>query len=185
MDESAAYNRTSDIAFLIYDAAGRLQAASAGAMEWLSLVGNSPVAQFRTRTHFAELFGSDSVLTQWLTEQVNQVRRSESHSAALLLDNNGYTLRVRLDALRQDDQLYGFAICISDKKLVALPEGDAVITRQQWHDIKNRLGGLKLYATFLKKKLANDEDRQIAEKMLDGLNGLIDHLARIRRGERL
>jgi nitrogen-specific signal transduction histidine kinase len=180
MDESAAYNRTSDIAFLIYDAAGRLQAASAGAMEWLSPLGKLPRGE---SAHFAEVFGSDSVLTRWLTEQINQARRKDAHSATLLLDNDGCTLQVRLDALRRDDQLYGFAICISDKKLVALPEGDAVITRQQWHDIKNRLGGLKLYATFLKKKMANDEDRQIAEKMLDGLNGLIEHLARIRRGE--
>jgi len=57
------------------------------------------------------------------------------------------------------------------------------VTRQQWHDIKNQLGGLKLYATFLNRKLPLTEDRQTVERMLNGINVLIEHLAKIRRGE--
>ena len=64
-----------------------------------------------------------------------------------------------------------------------LEEGDAVVTRWQWHEIKNHIGALKLYTTFLSRKLLEGDEGQTIEKILKGINALIDFLARIRRGE--
>jgi signal transduction histidine kinase len=53
------------------------------------------------------------------------------------------------------------------------------------HDFKNQLGGLKLYAAFLKKRFAQDADGvEVCEKIVRGLNAmaerarLVSHLAR-------
>lgn len=53
------------------------------------------------------------------------------------------------------------------------------------HDFKNQLGGLKLYAAFLKKRFAHDADGvEVCEKIVRGLNAmaerarLVSHLAR-------
>jgi hypothetical protein len=44
------------------------------------------------------------------------------------------------------------------------------------------MGALKLYATFLKKKMADGDERRIVEKIFNGVNALIGYLDRIRRG---
>jgi len=46
------------------------------------------------------------------------------------------------------------------------------------HDFKNQLGGLKLYAAYLKKRFAdNPEGLEIAEKIVQGLNEMADQAA--------
>lgn len=53
------------------------------------------------------------------------------------------------------------------------------------HDIKNRLGGLKLYATFLRKKLAQSErpvdELEALDKLIAGLDGAAEELAYVVR----
>lgn len=137
--------------------------------------------------HFAEVFGPDSNLTLWLTDHINEGRKRGDYFAESKLYNGDSHLHVKVESLRNDSELYGFAVYLCGAEHngapLALDEGDAVVTRQQWHDIKNHLGGLKLYATFLKRKLGAGDDQQIVEKMLHGIDVLIEHLAKIRRGE--
>ena len=59
------------------------------------------------------------------------------------------------------------------------------VARQTWHDIQNQLGGLKLYATFLKKKLgaADDQVRETADKIVAGIDAVSQTIASARRGE--
>jgi two-component system nitrogen regulation sensor histidine kinase NtrY len=46
------------------------------------------------------------------------------------------------------------------------------------HDFKNQLGGLKLYAAYLKKRFAdNPEGLEIADKIVQGLNEMADQAA--------
>ena len=46
------------------------------------------------------------------------------------------------------------------------------------HDFKNQLGGLKLYASYLKKRFAdNPEAVEITEKIIQGLNEMADQAA--------
>ncbi|MGH7811759.1 MAG: hypothetical protein ACREP5_15890, partial [Candidatus Binatia bacterium] len=50
------------------------------------------------------------------------------------------------------------------------------------HDFKNRLGGLKLYAAYLKKRFAdNPEGLEVAEKIVQGLNEMADQAATLSR----
>jgi hypothetical protein len=170
----------SQVTLLICDAAGKVQAVSSGNSAYK--LARPEAAQ----KHFSEVFGRDSQLTDWLTEQFSIARKDAEHYAESRVRNGSGEVMVKLESLRRDSELYGFAVYISSIEEAARPalgEGDAIVTRQQWHDIKNHLGGLKLYATFLKRKLPAGDDQQTVEKMLSGIDGLIDHLAKIRRGE--
>ncbi|HKV40392.1 MAG TPA: hypothetical protein VJX67_14360 [Blastocatellia bacterium] len=127
-------------------------------------------------------------MTEWLAEQIRRATEVRDHSAESIVPLQGRKVRVRFDCLRHCGQTYAYAVQISDwlgseRFVEGLPEGATVVTRQEWHEIKNHLGGLKLYATFLRRKIAGDENQVVVEKLLKGINGLIDHLARIRRGE--
>ncbi len=183
MNESSLSERAcaQETTLLLCDAAGRVQAVSSGANDEAIFSASA------RHKHFAEVFGPDSNLTLWLTDHINEGRKRGAYIAESRLENGDSQLHVRVESLRNDDELYGFAVYLSggeqDHAPLALDEGDAIVTRQQWHDIKNHLGGLKLYATFLKRKLGAGDDQQIVEKMLHGIDVLIEHLAKIRRGE--
>ncbi|HVG19224.1 MAG TPA: hypothetical protein VNI02_09230 [Blastocatellia bacterium] len=166
---------------LVCDAAGRVQAVSGGAAS-----DAFPCVTIAQR-HFAELFGPESGITHWLTEHLNQARRKIDYQAESSLENGSQMVFLRLESLKCDDELYGFALQILPGDIRAeggaLDEGDAVVRRKQWHEIKNHIGALKLYATFLTRKMPEGDERQTVEKMLNGINVLIEYLAKIRRGD--
>jgi hypothetical protein len=166
---------------LLCDAAGRVQAVSGGtASDAFSCV---TIAQ----KHFAELFGPESSITRWLTDHLNEARRKIDYYAESNLEFNNRMMFLRLESLKCDDELYGFALQVlpvgAPANEAALEEGDAIVYRKQWHEIKNHIGALKLYATFLTRKMQEGDERQTVEKMLNGINVLIDYLAKIRRGD--
>jgi nitrogen-specific signal transduction histidine kinase len=167
-------------ALLVCDAAGRVKAVSSG-------TAAEAIGTDVARKHYAEVFGRDSNITKWLTDHFELARKQGDYSVEANVQNGDAPLSVRLESLKTDDEFYGFAVHLnpadSRDQVLKLQEGDAIVTRQEWHDVKNHLGGLKLYATFLKRKLAMNEDQQIVEKMLQGIDVLIEHLAKIRRGE--
>ncbi|HKP12821.1 MAG TPA: hypothetical protein VJZ91_11940 [Blastocatellia bacterium] len=173
--------QVSDAALVICDAAGRLLAISANAPK--ELISCSPVAH----QHFAEIFGESSAITRWLTDHLGQARREGDYYIEHQLEAEGGLLHLRLESLMCDQELYGFALTLAPAPAAAaatrIEDGDSVVYRKQWHEIKNYIGALKLYATFLTKKLPDGDEKQTIEKMLAGINGLIDYLARIRRGE--
>lgn len=166
---------------LLCDAAGRVQAVSgATANDTFPCV---TIAQ----KHFAELFGPESNITRWLTEHLNEARRRINYQAEASLEDGSRMVLLKLESLKCDDELYGFALQLlpadAPAKANALDEGDAIIYRKQWHEIKNHIGALKLYATFLTRKMPEGDERQTVEKMLNGINVLIEYLAKIRRGD--
>jgi|SRR5215216_7714048 len=166
---------------LLCDAAGRVQAVSGGtASDAFPCVTIS-------QKHFAELFGRESDITQWLTQHLNEARRKIDYYAESSLESGNRMVLLRLESLKCDGELYGFALQIIPGGVPAkgseLEEGDAIIYRKQWHEIKNHIGALKLYATFLTRKMSEGDERQTVEKMLNGINVLIDYLAKIRRGD--
>ena len=166
---------------MVCDAAGRVQAVSGGTAT--SAFPCVTIAQ----KHFAELFGRDSNITRWLTQHLNEARRKINYQAETSLENGNEMVFVRLESLKCDDELYGFALQLLPGDVPAksntLDDGDAVVFRKQWHEIKNHIGALKLYATFLTRKMPEGDERQTVEKMLNGINVLIEYLAKIRRGD--
>ena len=173
--------RVSDVTLVVCDAAGRVLAVSANAPK--EIIHCSPVAH----QHYAEIFGELSAITRWLTDHLGEARRAGDYFIESQVEADSGALQVRLESLMCDQELYGFALTLapagSAPAVGALEEGDSVVYRKQWHEIKNYIGALKLYATFLTRKLPEGDERQTIEKMLTGINSLIDYLAKIRRGE--
>jgi hypothetical protein len=172
--------QVSDVTLVICDAAGRLLAISANAPR--ELIACSPTAH----QHYAEIFGESSAITHWLTDHLGQARREGDYYIEHQIESDGDMVNLRLESLMCDQELYGFALTLAPAATASaarLEEGDAIVYRKQWHEIKNYIGAMKLYATFLTKKLPDGDEKQTIEKMLAGINGLIDYLARIRRGE--
>jgi signal transduction histidine kinase len=56
------------------------------------------------------------------------------------------------------------------------------LTSRLIHDLKNQMGGLKLYAAYLKKRFADQpEGLEIAEKIVEGLNTMAEHASLVSR----
>jgi nitrogen-specific signal transduction histidine kinase len=179
--KSAPEPDTNSSTLVICDAGGRVQAVSSKASSDLL-----PCAKVKG-IHFSEVFGQASEITRWLTEHINLARRQGDYMAESRFEGKQGSLIVKLESLKCDGEPYGFAVQIlhdrPPQQESALTEGTTVVTRQQWHDIKNQLGGLKLYATFLSRKMATGADHETIEKLLNSVNMLIENLAKIRRGE--
>jgi hypothetical protein len=164
------------------------------------------------QTRYGNVLSRAPELSAWVAKQIADARSNLSHTAQSSLEYQGGRVSVKFETLTlqehgvssdnaasddaPSDEASSHTASVKDNSsrktqyavIVSpiensIPEGASVITRQQWHDIKNHLGGLKLYATFLKKKTADGDDQAIVEKMLNGINGLIDHLAQIRGGD--
>jgi len=169
---------------IICDTEGRVEAVS------LDAFGNGPSFSFPDEKHFSDMLGNNSSLTIWIAEQIADARQSNhywSETTLELSDEQSCPSFVRFETLSLGGDLRGFAVHIFPKgvhgSMRAISEGDAVVTKQQWHDIKNRLSVLKLYATLLRKSLPEGEDRNTAEKLLNGIDTLTRELAGIRRGD--
>jgi hypothetical protein len=179
--EGAEKPKLTATTLVICDAGGRVLAVSSGAASG-GMFGAGAVQK-----HFAEVFGPDSAITSWLTEHLSEARKRGDYYAESGLESEGLKLFACIETLMNEGEIFGYALHFLPDGAPggrrAICEGDAVVTRQQWHDVKNHLGGLKLYATYLKRKLPEGEDQQIAEKILNGVDTLIDNLAKIRRGE--
>src|SRR6185369_8071164 len=92
-------------------------------------------------------------------------------------DGDGVEVRfVRLDG----DGAYALVAASAEPPSI----DGANVSQQVWHDIKNQLGGLKLYATFLKMKLASDDEmvRETTTKIVSGIDAIVRSIAEVRRG---
>ncbi|HXG67229.1 MAG TPA: hypothetical protein VNO70_19155 [Blastocatellia bacterium] len=179
VEEAEKQPRINTATLVICDPEGRVQAISAEAANGLLDAGI-------IKKHVSEIFSHDTDLGRWLTEHMELARHYDTCSYKSILHDDGQLLTARLDTLKREKEIFGFAIHIlpnypGGERL--LSEGDSVVTRQQWHDLKNQLGGLKLYATLLKRKLQQGGDLEIVEKMLNGINAMIEKVAKIRKGE--
>ncbi len=140
-----------------------------------------------TQKHIADLFGESSAITRWVSAEIAGVTRQKGYSSETTINDGGASVLVRLDSLERDGESYGFVFqarpAVQKPASVASKEGDSIVTQKQWHEVKNYIGALKLYATFLTRRMEEGDERQTVEKMLNGINLLIDYIAKIRRGE--
>ena len=178
-EEAEKQLRINTATLVICDPEGRVQAISAEDANGLLDAGviKKPIS---------EIFSHDTDLGRWLTEHMELARHYETCSYKSILHDDDQLLTARLDTLKREKEIFGFAIHILPNHPGVerlLSEGDSVVTRQQWHDLKNHLGGLKLYATLLNRKLHQGGDLEIVEKMLSGINAMIERVAKIRKGE--
>jgi|ERR1041384_4277624 len=178
------HSRSGNNAMLfVCDAAGRVQATSSATSARMRRddAGESDLAQF---------LGQDSIVIQWFLERIQEASDSADYSAEANLDleDGARHVFVRLDRLDCDNECYRFALqlCPTDPgpelPLQKLEDGDSIVTRKEWHEIKNHIGALRLYATFLKRRMPEGDEREIVDKVLQGVNALIGYLDRIRRG---
>ena len=177
---------------LVCDAKGKVQAVNSGAdMEVVSGIKPNDV-------EVAQFFGQNSAVNRWFLERLKEASELADYSAEadLDLEDGERHVFVRLDSLKCENELYRFALqlCPDPARTTTrelpellqsprLEEGDSIVTRREWHEIKNHVGALRLYATFLKRRMPEGDERQIVEKVLQGINTLIGYLDRIRRGE--
>lgn len=180
--ESANPRAGNSAMLVVCDAAGKVQAVT-------SRSGRDIRPAKAGEDGFAQLFGFNSAVNEWFLERINEARESADYSAEANLDLDGGDTHVfvRVDTLRCDNEHYRLALqfCPSEAPLEVqkLGDGDSIVTRKEWHEIKNHIGALRLYATFLKRRMPEGDDRQIVEKVLQGVNVLIGYLDRVRRGE--
>jgi hypothetical protein len=174
----------SDLTMICNSRGELLAIAGSSPSGWLpdfeTSLGRGENGEWRSK-RYLDVFGPSSDLTRWITDQMQQARFPEYCGARSDISHNGNAVQVRLEALRGSDGLFGYALHLTQGPEIS--EEATPVDRQQWHDIKNHLGSLKLYATFLKKKIPDGETQQIVEKLLNGINSLIEELARIRRGD--
>lgn len=179
--KSARQPPISKAALVICDAAGNVQAITSKETDDTFPRGSA------IETDLAEVFGPGSTINHWFMERIREARAQDEYSAEASLENGDGQVFIRLDSLRRDGQLYGFALQFLPQEVPAqphvIPDGHSIITRRQWHEIKNHVGAIKLYATFLKRQMQDGDERQIVEKIFNGVNALIGYLDRIRRGE--
>jgi nitrogen-specific signal transduction histidine kinase len=165
---------------LLCDAAGKVQAITGKESGSINAGEENDVAHF---------FGFNSVVNQWFLERLAEAQELPDYSAEANLDlEDGDThVFVRVDSLKCQNEHYRFVLqlCPSEPELSVqkLRDGDSIVTRRQWHEIKNHIGALRLYVTFLKRRMSEGDDRQIVDKVLQGVNALIGYLDRIRRGD--
>lgn len=164
---------------IICDTNGMLLAASNEDDGWLTPLRQDGDSNQRG-DHYAGIFGPESDLTRWIAAQMKRGDQDTVRGASSDISHNGEVVRVRMECLKSAGELFGYALHLSPRA-----EGLSISTDQErWHDIKNYIGSLKLYATFLQKKLPDGEDKQVVERLLKAIDTLAEQLARIRRGDR-
>jgi PAS domain-containing protein len=100
--------------------------------------------------------------------------------ARLALDWGGRERRVRLRRMTAAD---GPRVLIEFADAEAEREAEMNILRLL-HDFKNQLGGMKLYAAFIKRRLAGDaEGVEACEKLTAGLNAMAERAKLVGRRE--
>lgn len=140
-----------------------------------------------TQKSIDDLFGQSSAVARWVRGELARADKDEGYFSETTLKEGAARTFVRLDLLERDGESFGFALQVYPDGALSgqsePKEGDSVVTQKQWHEIKNHIGALKLYATFLTRRMQEGDERQTVEKMLNGINLLIDYIAKIRRGE--
>jgi hypothetical protein len=124
-------------------------------------------------------FQGSPEFAEWSTRALDQASKGET-SESLVRCEVGM---IRATAVALDDGSVAIALARADVgDRVVSPEA---VARKTWHDIQNQLGGLKLYATFLKRKLgdADDQVRETADKIVAGIDAVAQSIANARRGE--
>jgi hypothetical protein len=156
---------------IVFGADRRVRLASSGAAARLG------VAELREGASLDDAFSADAALREWASAAAADA--SERGTSGSCVRPGAAPVRVSIAPIASG----GFALVAADADPPAV-DGSQV-SQQAWHDIKNQLGGLKLFATFLKIKLANQDEqiRETTEKIVGSIDAIVKSIADVRRGE--
>jgi nitrogen-specific signal transduction histidine kinase len=158
---------------IVFDADGLVRSATSGAA---ALLGSG---ELRSGASLDDAFAGAPTLRQWIALAADRARASGAGDSCVLLGDGGPAVQVCLAPIAGGD---GFALVASPSEP---PSVDAEsVSQRAWHDIKNQLGGLKLYATFLKMRLGAQDElvRETSEKIVSGIDAIVRSIAEVRRG---
>lgn len=148
----------------LYETDGRIVACDAGFIEILSEWGTQSVTLPLNLA--AHPTGKD--LLPHLTEMVSA--NHDQLGCSLMVSGCQYNVQLH----RLSDQKTQLILINVSRSVTAEskePQESDLRALRLIHDFKNQLGGLKLYAAFLKKRLASDQDGlEVCEKIIHGLN---------------
>jgi nitrogen fixation/metabolism regulation signal transduction histidine kinase len=158
---------------------GRIRSATPEAHE---LLGGDAL---EAGASLADGFAAAPGLARWVEGALARGGPARMFQTGVIAATNAPPLRVYLTVLPDggsDGEVALALTRVTGTEDVVLPHD---VARKTWHDIQNQLGGLKLYATFLKKKLgtADDQVRETAEKIVMGVDAVSQSIANARRGE--
>ena len=165
------------VAILICDADGRVRSASRGAG---AAFGDAHV---EAGLHVGEALASSPKLRDWVATAIDKAAAGDGDGdSCVLLEDVGEALEVFVVPLADPG---GDAFAVVASRTAAAGQRPDEVSQKTWHDIKNQLGGLKLYATFLKKKLGDEEGTisETAGRIVSGIDAVVRSIAEARRGE--
>ena len=162
------------ISVIICDATGRVLSASGGR-------GESPGAAASVRT-VSEALAERPKLREWVDVALDRVREDGAGDSCVVIEDDGVALDVCIVPLDGESGT-AFAVVASRADVVAVNPDQ--VSQKAWHDIKNQLGGLKLYATFLRKRFGGVDAlaQETVGKIVSGIDAVVDAIAAARRGE--
>lgn len=127
-----------------------------------------------------DLFAASPELRVWVQSAADGALE-HGGSDDCVVTNAGAPAAVRVEPLGGAGA--GFVLVATPAEPPAID--DDRISQKAWHDIKNQLGGLKLYATFLKMRIGDTDElaRETAQKIVGGVDSVVEAIARVRSGE--
>ncbi len=163
-----------DIQVVVVDAAGTVRFASQGASTTFGAGGLRPGADVD------DAFRGTGELGAWISEASHRARETGTGDRCFVqAGDDGAGVDFALTPT-SDDGAFVVVASMSEPEPVEI----ATVSQRAWHDIKNQLGGLKLYATFLKIKLGGEDDmvRETTAKIVGGIDAIVHSIAEARRG---
>jgi len=155
------------------------------------------IAASRDSTLLADshhLLGNEITTLAELAEKCDCVRLAEKFQVFAASEKvfESFSLRLkgseyRVKLLKLDEAQGRYLIMIELSPLIGGDEQKFLIeagrmTARLIHDFKNQMGGLKLYAAYLKKRFSDQpEGLEIAEKIIQGLNNMAEHAALVNK----
>jgi nitrogen fixation/metabolism regulation signal transduction histidine kinase len=157
---------------IVFDDEGRVRSATPGAG---ALLGPP---EPRVGATLDDTLAAVPRLHEWVAVAVDRARGEGVGDSCVDLDAPS-PVEIRIAPVSGDAA--GFVLVASPAEPPApAPDG---VTQRAWHDIKNQLGGLKLYATFLRMKLGGQDEqiRETAGKIVAGVDAVVVAIADARR----
>jgi nitrogen-specific signal transduction histidine kinase len=167
------------IGVIVCERDGRIRSATAAARELLR------GARLEAGVGLAEGLASSPGLARWVSGALEREGPIRAFQTGVVADGGAEPLRVYLTVLPDGTAEGAIALALSHVGASDEVVSPRDVARKTWHDIQNQLGGLKLYATFLKRKLgeADDQVRVTADKIITGIDAVSQSIANARRGE--
>jgi len=171
------------------DAAGRINSVGGEIEKFTQDFSISPQLLGR---QCADVFKEIPQLTDWLESEMRSRESAINASQQLSLASGQGLLQAHLLSLKSDGQQGGFILLLiaqlDSPQKSEQPNSSCsstLLSQRLRHDLKNQLGGMKLYATFLKRRLSHDAALvEPVEKIIAGIDALTAQISQMRFEEK-